>query len=381
MQAVLLANGVGSQLRPLTDTIPEPLLLVELEPALDVMIRRLEATGIQEIVVFDRGCSRELGALVQNRRYRAWVQVLPQPQFAGDAGLLKQIESLIHGTFVVGSVNAVFALDLRPLIEAHFRSSALVTVASLRTPMQPSDTAVHLAKDGEVWPVSGPAEVTRLMEAGVYIMDPRVLSSIPMQRSYTIASDLIPRLVTEGEQVFAAALEARWGGLESLESYLECQRWFLRQDHVDGFIHPSAAVAPGVQLKPPYFIGPSVHVEDRAIIGPDAVLGGEAVVGAASEISDSIIYRGVSIGKRCSIRHSIVAPEASLYDDVTLEPNVIVGAGVNISSRTVLRAGTRIAIETSSGELYRSVNREVAINGGEMKTMIASETAPSAHAR
>jgi NDP-sugar pyrophosphorylase family protein len=381
MQAVLLANGVGGQLRPLTDTIPEPLLLVELEPALDVIIKRLEATGIEEIVVFDRGCSRELGALVQNGHYRAWVQVLPQPQFAGDAGLLKQIERLIHGPFVVGSVNAVFALDLRPLIEAHFRSSALVTVASLRAPMQPSDTAVHLPNEGEVWPVTGPAEVMRLMEAGAYIMDPRVLSSIPIQRSYTVASDLIPRLVSDGEQVFAAELAARWGGLESLESYLKCQRWFLRQTHAGGFIHPSASVAPGVQLKPPYFIGPSAHVEDRAVIGPDAVLGAEAVVGAASEVSDSIIYPGVSIGKRCSIRHSILAPEVCLFDDVTLEPNVIVGAGVNVSSRTVLRAGTRIAIDTSSTDLHRSVNGQAAFNGGETKTMIASETAPSAHVR
>jgi NDP-sugar pyrophosphorylase family protein len=381
MQAVLLANGVGGQLRPLTDTIPEPLLLVELEPALDVIIKRLEATGIEEIVVFDRGCSRELGALVQNGHYRAWVQVLPQPQFAGDAGLLKQIERLIHGPFVVGSVNAVFALDLRPLIEAHFRSSALVTVASLRAPMQPSDTAVHLPNEGEVWPVTGPAEVMRLMEAGAYIMDPRVLSSIPIQRSYTVASDLIPRLVSDGEQVFAAKLAARWGGLESLESYLKCQRWFLRQTHAGGFIHPSASVAPGVQLKPPYFIGPSAHVEDRAVIGPDAVLGAEAVVGAASEVSDSIICPGVSIGKRCSIRHSILAPEVCLFDDVTLEPNVIVGAGVNVSSRTVLRAGTRIAIDTSSTDLHRSVNGQAAFNGGETKTMIASETAPSAHVR
>src|SRR5262249_8267496 len=161
----------------------------------------------------------------------------------------------------------------------------------------------------------------------------------------TIALDLIPRLVAEGEQVFAAELPARSGGLESLESYLECQRSFLREAHANGFVHPSASVAATARLKPPYFIGPSAHIEDLALIGPDAVLSADVVVGAATEIADSTIYQAVKIGARSSIRHSIIAPEVSLSDDVTLEPNVIVGAGVSISSRTVLRSGTRIALD------------------------------------
>lgn len=347
MQAVLLADGAGSQLRPLTDTVPEPLLLVGLEPAFDLMIERLEAAGIDEIVVIDCGCAREIGPLVRNRRYRAWVQVLPESRFAGDAGALKQIECLIHGTFLVGSINAVFALELQPLVEAHFRNTALITAASLRTPAQCSSAPAGFGETGQVWPIRSPAAVARLIGAGLYITEPRVLESIPRQGRYAIATDLLPRLIAEGEAVFAAELSARWGALDSLENYLECQRWFLRATHGQGFIHPSAAVAPEVQLNPPFFIGPSSRLEHRAIVGPDAVLSTDVVVGAGSRVSDSMIYPGVRIGARCSIRHSVIAPEVRLFDDVTIEPNVIVGAGARIRSRSLLRTGARIAPNAS----------------------------------
>ena len=307
------------------------------------MIKRLEAAGIHEIVVIDRGCAREIGPLVQNRHYGAWIQVLPESRFgAGDASALKQIERLIHGTFLVGNINSVFALEPRPLVEAHFRNSALVTVASLRTPAQCSSAATGFDETIRVWPIRSAAAVSRLIGTGPYIMEPRVLEFIPTQGNYAIAADLLPRLITEAEAVFAAELPARWGALDSLENYLECQRRFLRATHGDGFIHPSAAVAPEVQLNPPFFVGPSSRLEHRAIVGPDAVLSTDVVVGAGTRVSDSIIYPGVRIGARCSIRHSVIAPEVRLFDDITLEPNVIVGAGARIRSRSVLRAGARI---------------------------------------
>ena len=181
-------------------------------------------------------------------------------------------------------------------------------------------------------------------------MEPRVLEFIPRQGRYAIATDLLPRLITEGEAVFAAALPARWGALDSLENYLECQRWFLRATHGDGFIHPSASLAPEVQLNPPFFIGPSSGLEHRAIVGPDAVLSTDVVVGAGSQVSDSIIYPGVRIGARCSIRHSVIAPGVRLLDDVTLEPDVIIGAGARIPSHSVLRTGARITPNASPGD-------------------------------
>ncbi|MGD0072717.1 MAG: NDP-sugar synthase [Candidatus Binataceae bacterium] len=352
MQAVLLSDSAKSRLRPLTDTVPEPLLLVELDFAFDLLIKRLEAAGIHEIVVLDRGNAREIDQLVCNRRYRAWIQVLPESGCAGDAGALRQIECLIHGTFLVGSISSVFALEVQPLVEVHFRNTAVATAASLRPPVRGSSSPAGFAETGQVWPIKNPSGVARLIGSGPYMMEPQVLKRIPRQGAYAIATDLLPRLISDGEPVFAAELLARWGALDSLENYLECQRWFLRETHRRGFIHPTATVAPGVRLIPPFFVGPSSRVEPQAILGPDVVLSSDVVVGAGSRVSDSMIYPGVRIGARCSIRHSVVAAEVRLSDDITFEPDVIVGAGACIPSRSVLRAGARIAPNVSPREPF-----------------------------
>ncbi|HTY54626.1 MAG TPA: NDP-sugar synthase, partial [Candidatus Binataceae bacterium] len=323
--------------------IPEPLLLIELEPALDLIIRRLETAGINEVVVFDRACAREIGALVQSRRYRAWVQVLPEPELAGDAGALKQIERVIHGTFLVGSINSIFALDLRALIEAHFRHSALVTVASPKPAMKAGGNGGAR----RVWPIESPTFAERLNGTAAYVMEPRVLASISRQGSHAIARDLLPLLIREEKPVFAAEISTRSGALDSLENYLQSQRGFLHASYADGFIHPSVTIAPDVQLKPPFFIGPASRLERGAIVGPDTILSADVVIGAGSRVSDSMIYPGVRIGSRCSIQHSLMAPDVCLLDDVTLEPNVIVGAGAHIRSQSVLRAGARVTPNSS----------------------------------
>ena len=356
MQAVVLAGGRrGGRLRPLTDTVPEPFLLVEWQPAFDLLVQRLEAGGINEIIVIGGGHADEISAAVLNRGYRAWIQVLPAPKLFGDAGALKRIERLIHGTFLVAPANAVFEFDVRRLVEAHFRSAAQVTVVSLRPGKECSGQSKEIDETDRAWRLESPAAAARLAGVGPYLMEPEALELIPKQPSLTVADDLLPRLITVGAPVFAVELSGRRFALDCLESYLECQRWCLRSTHGGGFIHPSACVAADAQLRPPFFIGPGSRVEHGAVVGPDAVLTRQVELGPQSRISDSIVYPRVRIGAYCSIQYSVIAPDVRLFDDVTLESHVIVGAGARIDSHTVLRAGSRVAPAPSMAEPLRAL--------------------------
>ncbi len=343
MQAVVLAGGRGTELRPLTDTVPAPLLLVEQEPAFHLLLQRLEAARVSEIIVAAGEHRGELSSLVLNRGYRPWVQVLPEPDLAGDAAVVKRLERLLPGAFLLVKADAVFDCDLRGLIEAHFRQCALVTVAAMRSRTGGVGCALEIDDTGRVRAVEAPAGPGRMVAAGPCVIEPAVLKKVPAGRRYEVVSNLLRRLIATGAPVFAADLAGRWTVLDSLENYLDCQRWRLRTDGHGGSIHPSAWVAPGARLHPPFFIGPGSRVEHGAVVGPDAVLTGQVQVGALSRVSDSIVYPKVRIGARCSISSSVIAPDVWLENEVTLEPHVIVGAGMRLDYGSVLRARSRIA--------------------------------------
>jgi NDP-sugar pyrophosphorylase family protein len=356
MQAVVLAGGKrASRLRPLTDTVPEPFLLVEREPAFDLLIRRLETGGINEIIVIGGGHADAISASVLNRGYRAWIQVLPEPRLLGDAGALKRIARLIHGTFLVAHANAVIEFDLRRMVAAHFRSAALVTIASLRPGEEPSCLSKEVDETDRTRRLEDPATAARLAGVGPYLMEPEALELIPKRQAYSIATDLLPRLITEGAPIFAVELSGRRFALDCLESYLECQRWCLRSTHGGGFIHPSACVAADAQLRPPFFIGPGSRVEHGAVVGPDVVLTRQVELGPRSRISDSIVYPRVRIGARCLIQCSVIAPDVRLFDDVRLVSHVIIGAGAWIDSHRVLRAGSRVPSAPSAADSLRAL--------------------------
>ncbi len=356
MQAVILAGGKrANRLSPLTDTVPGPFLLIEREPAFDLLIRRLEAGGVSEIIVIGGGHADAISTFVLDRGYRAWIQVLPEPRLLSDAGALKRIERLIHGTFLVAHANAVIEFDLRRMVEAHFRNEARVTIASPRPDEQRSCQSKAVDETDPARQLEDPATAARLAGVGPYLMEPEVLELIPKRQAFSIATDLLPRLITEGAPVFAVELSGRRFALDCLESYLECQRWCLRATSGGGFIHPSACVAADAQLRPPFFIGPGSRVEHGAVVGPDAVLTRRVELGPRSRISDSTVYPGVRIGAGCSIQCSVIAPDARLFDDVRLVSHVIIGAGAWIDSRRVLRAGSRVPPAPSGVDSLRAL--------------------------
>ncbi len=348
MQAVVLTRGNGRRLSPLTDTVPELLLLIEQEPALHLLIRRLEAAGIKEIIVIGGGRGYEISSWVLSRGYRSWIQVLPEPNLFGDAGAIRRVRHLIHGVVLIVHADAVFDFDLRPLLQTHFRNSAALTVAAARDWTGGSHSSIEIDDAGRVLAIRGPAVAGQLAETGPYLMERELLETIPDGIEYNVASDLIPQLISAGAAVFASELPGRWFAPDCAENYLECQRWFLRMARGGGFIHPSAWVAADAQLKPPFFVGPGSCIAHGAVVGPDAVLSRQVVVGRQSRLSDSIIYPGVKVGARCSIEGAIIASDVHVLDDVTLEPNVIIGANACIADHRLLPSGTRIAATAST---------------------------------
>jgi mannose-1-phosphate guanylyltransferase len=199
VKAFLLAAGLGTRLRPITDSIPKCLVEVGGRPMLDIWLDALAKAGVHEVLVNTHHLPGLVEAHVAERFSPPAVRLSHEPVLLGSAGTL-----LAHRDFVAGEdmFLAVYAdnltdFDLRVLIDAHTAESEIATLAVFRAPHPKQCGIVELDDEDRVVdfvekPENPPSD---LANAGMYAFHPSVLSEVPRSLPRDIGFDLLPRLV------------------------------------------------------------------------------------------------------------------------------------------------------------------------------------------
>lgn len=312
MHAVVLVGGFGTRLRPLTNSIPKPMLPVGNVPLIVRLLQRLERGGVDHATLalgfrpepfFDAFPDRRCGGVALH------YAVEPEPLDTAGAVRFAAEHTGIDSPFVVANGDVLTDLNVGELIEAHRVVGAEATIHLIGVPDPSAYGVAELDGDGRIRrfvekPAPGTAP-SNLINAGTYVLEPTVLDLIPAGRPVSIERDTFPRLV-ERRSVFGLARDVYWLDAGRLEQYLQANL-----DLLDGRREERArAVAPG------------------AIVAPDAVLerslvGHDAVVGRRSRLIGSVVLPGARVGEDTTIVDSAVM--GAVGDGATLE-RAIVGA-------------------------------------------------------
>jgi NDP-sugar pyrophosphorylase family protein len=210
MKAVILAAGVGTRLRPLTDTCPKPVLPIAGRPLLARTLDWLRASGVGEAALNlhhlpdrVRDCLGDGAAWGMRLRYSY------EPVLLGTAGAVRAIDQRFPGwldqTFLVVYGDMLIDIDLQDLLDFHRAKRALFTMALKRTAHPISQGMVELdANDRVVQFVEKPPfwDQGDLANAGLYLCEPSLLSW-PLEGPGDFGRDLIPTLVTADAPVYA----------------------------------------------------------------------------------------------------------------------------------------------------------------------------------
>lgn len=200
MNAIVLAGGYGTRLRPLTDFCPKPMLKIANRPVLDYVVAQLAHYGLNDIVFtlgYMPGRVRDFASSYRGVRTRFSVETIP----LGTAGGVKSAESMLDDVFVVASGDCLSDIDLAAMTEAHLASGAEVTLAAVEV-SDPTRYGVVTADEGGR--VRGFIEKPdsdrfgRLVNAGVYVVNKSVLRYIPRGAKFDFSRDLFPGLADSG---------------------------------------------------------------------------------------------------------------------------------------------------------------------------------------
>lgn len=222
MKAVLLAAGLGTRLRPLTDSTPKCLIEVAGQTLLDIWLDALARVGADDVLVNTHHLSEQVEAHVALRNgARPRVRTVHEPELLGSAGTLLANRDFLQGEDMFLAINAdnLTDFDLGDLVDAHRTSDAMATITVFRTP-RPSECGIVEVHDGLVTGFEEKPANPRsdLANAGMYAFRPEVLDLVDGPPPRDIGFHLLPLLVGRARAVSVRdAYFADIGTQEALE--------------------------------------------------------------------------------------------------------------------------------------------------------------------
>jgi NDP-mannose synthase len=225
MQAVILAGGKGTRLRPYTTVFPKPLMPVGDQPILEVVIRQLKYHRFTRIVMAVGHLKELIQAFFQDGSpWGVDIQYSFEDKPLGTAGPLKLIRDL-DDQFLVMNGDILTNLDFGRFIETHRRSDAVCTIATYPKPVK-IDLGVLETRDGKR--VSNYIEKPVLhynVSMGIYAFNRRVMDYIP-DNAYFDFPNLILRLIEKKQTVLSYPFDGLWLDIGHPEDYEEAAQTF-----------------------------------------------------------------------------------------------------------------------------------------------------------
>ncbi len=225
MKAMILAGGVGARLRPLTFSIPKPLLPVGETPVLEIIIGQLRKAGFQEVVLATGYQAELIRAFCgDGARFGVRVDYAHEPRPLGTAGPLTAMRGRAGAGefFLLMNGDVITELDFAAFMRAGAASGCDLTVAYARHVYR-SPYGVLEISDGEVTGVTEKPEQTYAISAGIYCVNERALQWVPENAFFTVP-ELMRRLRAAGRRVNAYEIPGYWLGLENVENFEEAVR-------------------------------------------------------------------------------------------------------------------------------------------------------------
>jgi mannose-1-phosphate guanylyltransferase len=354
LQALILAGGEGTRLRPLTSTIPKPVVPLVDRPFISYMLEWLRGHGVDDVILscgFMAGAVRRVlgdgSALGIRLRY------LEEPQPLGTGGAVKFAQEWLDERFLVLNGDVLSDIDLSEQLRQHERTGARATLALIPVEDPSAYGLVRLRDDlsvTEFLEKPSPDEIdSNLISAGAYVLEREVLEMMPAAgTNVSIEREVFPALIENG--LFGYTASGYFLDIGTPSRYLQAT-YDILEGNVTTEIgrrlgEAGLALVDGAQVDgrvvAPALVGSGCVVGEDAIVGGRAVLGQGVSIGPGAHIEGSVLLDGVRIGARSVVRSAIVGPDVAVGEHVRIEDGVVLGQNVKIGADNVLAAGARI---------------------------------------
>jgi NDP-sugar pyrophosphorylase family protein len=265
----------------------------------------------------------------------------------GTGGPIKKAESLIKRVEPFFVLNGdIFAnINYEELARKHEENCALATIALHKVEDPSRYGTVELTKQNQIKRfVEKPAsweEPSNLVNAGIYVLDPKIFDYIPSSHSVSIEREVFPKLAKEGS-LYGYVFEDVWLDIGEPADYFRANWLLLNKQTERTSLEKNTKIKNDVEIIPPIKVAEKAVIERKSKIGPYAILGKKVNVGKGASIRKSIVFPETTVCESASINGSVIGENVVIGKNVKIGEGCIIGDCVTIQDNVILPSGVSV---------------------------------------
>jgi dTDP-glucose pyrophosphorylase len=222
VDAVIMAGGRGERLRPMTDSIPKPLLKIGEKAIIEHNLDRLIQFGVDGYWVLVRYLgSKILDYLGDGKGKGVDIQYVQEGNALGTIGAVSKISNFKHDFILVTNSDILTNLDYEDFFLSFLKSDADLSVVTIPYEVN-VPYAVLETSNGHVMSFKEKPTYTYYSNGGIYLMKKEIIKLIPMDSFYN-ATDLMESLIKDGKKVHSYPLHGYWLDIGKMEDFQKAQ--------------------------------------------------------------------------------------------------------------------------------------------------------------
>lgn len=329
MKAIIMAGGFGTRLRPLTMSLPKPMVPMMNRPMMEHIVRLLKKHGFTDItsllyfypdaIINHFGDGQNFGI---NMSY-----IKAEADFGTAGSVRNATEQLgLKERIVIISGDVLTDFDLTAAIKFHEQKGAKATLVltHVKNPLQfgvvMSDEAGNVTRFlekpswGEVF--------SDTINTGIYILEPEAYEQIPYKKEFDFSKDLFPSLLPQQGALAGYIADGYWRDIGNLQEYHEAH-----MDVLSGLVNielEDLASDGNPALKGKNLISTGANIDPAASIS-NSIIGPGCEIEPGAIIENSVLWRGTKVGAGASIRNTVSCFDVQIGRNASVSENVFIG--------------------------------------------------------
>ncbi len=359
MQAIVMAGGEGSRLRPLTINRPKPMVPIANRYVMGHIVELLKRHNFTDIVATLQYRADDIqNYFREGANFGVTMNYSVEPHPLGTAGSVKYAERYLarDEPLLIISGDALTDFNLSALFEFHKRVGAAATITLCRVP-NPLEYGVII--------VDGQGRIERFLEkpswgevisdtvnTGIYVVSPEVLEDIEPGVEFDFSKHLFPLLMRRGAPLYGYIADGYWCDVGGIAEYMRATGDLLSGKvnlgetgrHIGGgiYVEDDVQIAPDAQLYGPIYLGEGVQIKGGVVIHGPTALRPFTLVDNRAHIDRSIIWRNTYIGEGAELRGAIIGRQCSLKSRSVVFEGAVVGDACTVGEDAVIHPNVKI---------------------------------------
>lgn len=353
-KAVIMAGGFGTRLRPLTMTIPKPMVSVLNVPMVEHIINLLKKHNVNDMVTLLYFQPESISNYFEDgSKWDVTMNYVQAMADYGTAGAVKNAYKYLNERFIIISGDVLTDFDLTAALNFHIEKKSKATLLLTRVTAPLQYGIVMTDKEGKI---------TRFLEkpswgqvfsdtinTGIYILEPEVLDLIPYQQDFDFSKDLFPLMLQKEMPLYGYIADGYWKDVGNLDEYQLAQfdslygKVKLHNNILSNNIKigDNCKIAESATFKGNNVLGDNVTIGENSEI-KDCVLGNNVVIGNGSKLQGCMIWDGVQVGDFSEMYDDVICFDVKIGDFVNIQENVFIADNCVIGNNARLYSNIKL---------------------------------------